>query len=75
MCLLLSFCKPEKPTPTAKGKKRFHDDDLSDQVDKRRRGQVSFSEESKISEEEREKILQLVETEASVSPPLYYITN
>ncbi|XP_078336676.1 beta-catenin-like protein 1 [Crassostrea virginica] len=61
---LLSF-QPEKPTPTAKGKKRFHDDDLSDQVDKRRRGQVSFSEESKISEEEREKILQLVETEAS----------
>lgn len=62
---LLSF-QPEKPQPTGKGKKRFHDDDASDQVtDKRRRGQVSFSEDSKISEEEREKILQLVETETS----------
>lgn len=62
---LLSF-QPEKPQPTVKGKKRFHDDDASDQViDKRKKGQVSFSEDSKISEEEREKILQLVETETS----------
>lgn len=60
---LLSF-QPEKPQPTGKGKKRFHDDDAPDQVtDKRKRGQVSFSEDSNISEEEREKILQLVETE------------
>lgn len=66
--------QPEKPQPTVKGKKRFHDDDASDQViDKRKKGQVSFSEDSKISEEEREKILQLVETETSVSFTLYNI--
>ncbi|XP_056011706.1 beta-catenin-like protein 1 [Ostrea edulis] len=60
---LLSF-QPEKPLPPGKGRKRFHDDNASDPViDKRKRGQVSFSEDSKISEEEREKILQLVETE------------
>lgn len=66
-CLSVEL-KPEKPLPPGKGRKRFHDDNASDPViDKRKRGQVSFSEDSKISEEEREKILQLVETETDVS--------
>jgi hypothetical protein len=59
--------KPEKPLPPGKGRKRFHDDTSSDPVtDKKKKGQVSFSEDSKISDEEREKILQLVETETDV---------
>ncbi|XP_061197416.1 beta-catenin-like protein 1 [Saccostrea echinata] len=60
---LLSF-QPEKPLPPAKGKRRFHDDDFPDPVaDKRKRSQVAATDDSRISEEEREKIIQLVEAE------------